>query len=698
MDSLESNIRALKGPILVTGASGFIGANLFKKLHDIRDDVYAVVHRDKGWRLRDVAGEQTIEVDLNDYVLTNHLVDSLSPQTVFHCAGYGAYSIGDDASLIYQTNFQSGVKLVDRLASRPFTAFISAGSSSEYGTNCTAPQEDSLCEPNSPYAVSKVAFANYLHYMGKQRGFPVVNLRLYSVYGPLEDTCRLFPTLLREASAGRLPPLIDPRTSHDFVHVDDVCEAFVLAATRMHPGLYGEHLNIGTGVKTTISGLVEITREVFHLEIEPRFETTPGRVRDMPEAYSDPSKALREIGWSPHIALKDGLESMSRWVATLTDRQMAAATKGGGGRRRGVSAVIACYMDGQAIPVMHKRLSETFRQLDIDYEIIFVNDGSPDDSAEVIREISEQDPHVIGVTHSRNFGSQMAFRSGMELATMDGIVLFDGDLQDPPELIPEFYANWEQGYDIVYGRRVKREMPWYLGFWYKLFYRLFARISYVRIPLDAGDFALMDRRVVRWLLNCPERDLYMRGLRAYVGFKQTGVDYVRRERMFGRSTTNFRKNFEVAKMAVFSFSNSPLHMLTNTGIALLAASLLWTVLIVFWRLFFPQLAPRGITTLLLLTLTFGSLNLFAIGLVGEYVSKIMTEVKGRPRLIRASLIRNGEQTELLPDGKAMELSTREQQRRLRSELGQSVEQDRSRQGRSQTRRRRGPLGVPDHLD
>jgi dolichol-phosphate mannosyltransferase len=241
-------------------------------------------------------------------------------------------------------------------------------------------------------------------------------------------------------------------------------------------------------------------------------------------------------------------------------------------------------------------------------------------------------------------------------------------------------------------------MPWYLGFWYKLFYRLFARISYVRIPLDAGDFALMDRRVVRWLLNCPERDLYMRGLRAYVGFKQTGVDYVRRERMFGRSTTNFRKNFEVAKMAVFSFSNSPLHMLTNTGIALLAASLLWTVLIVFWRLFFPQLAPRGITTLLLLTLTFGSLNLFAIGLVGEYVSKIMTEVKGRPRLIRASLIRNGEQTELLPDGKAMELSTREQQRRLRSELGQSVEQDRSRQGRSQTRRRRGPLGVPDHLD
>jgi polyisoprenyl-phosphate glycosyltransferase len=302
---------------------------------------------------------------------------------------------------------------------------------------------------------------------------------------------------------------------------------------------------------------------------------------------------------------------------------------------------------------MYKRLSETFRQLDVDYEIIFVNDGSPDNSAEVIREISQGDPHVIGITHSRNYGSQMAFRSGMELATMDGVALLDGDLQDPPELISEFYTNWEQGYDVVYGRRVKREMPWHRGLEYKVFYRLFARYSYVNIPLDAGDFSLMDRRVVRWLLNCPERDLFLRGLRAYVGFKQTGVDYVRPERMFGRSTNNFMKNIDWAKKAIFSFSNAPLNMLTNMGIISLAVSLLAAVVVVVMRLFLPHLAPRGITTVLLVMLIFGSLNLFAIGLVGEYVSKIMTEVKGRPRLIRASLIRNGERTELLPDGKAM---------------------------------------------
>jgi polyisoprenyl-phosphate glycosyltransferase len=388
-----------------------------------------------------------------------------------------------------------------------------------------------------------------------------------------------------------------------------------------------------------------------------------GRSWDLPDWYSNPSKALREIGWSARTALTDGLESMSKWVDTLTDRQMAAATKkGSGGRRRSVSAVIACYKDAQAIPVMHKRLSETFRQLDVDYELIFVNDGSPDDSADVIREISQGDPHVIGITHSRNFGSQMAFRSGMELSTMDGVVLLDGDLQDPPELIPEFYSNWEQGYDVVYGRRIKREMPWHRGLEYKLFYRLFARYSYVNIPLDAGDFSLMDRRVVRWVLNCPERDLFMRGLRAYVGFKQTGVNYVRPERMFGRSTNSFRKNIDWAKKAILSFSNAPLTMLTNTGIISLAVSLLMAVAVFLLRVFMPHLAPQGITTLLLVTLIFGSINLFAIGLVGEYISKIMTEVKGRPRLIRASLIRNGEQTELLPDGKAMKFSATEKRR------------------------------------
>jgi dolichol-phosphate mannosyltransferase len=321
-------------------------------------------------------------------------------------------------------------------------------------------------------------------------------------------------------------------------------------------------------------------------------------------------------------------------------------------RKRSVSAIIACYKDEPAIPVMHKRLTETFRKLGIDYEIIFVNDGSPDESAQVIREISQRDSRVLGITHSRNFGSQMAFRSGMELSTKDAVVLLDGDLQDPPELIEQFYASWEDGWDVVYGRRVKRDMPWHWGLMYKGFYRLFAAFSYVKIPLDAGDFSLIDRRVVGWLLNCPERDLFVRGLRAYVGFRQVGVDYVRPERMFGVTTNSFLKNIDWAKKGIFSFSNTPLTMLTSLGVLLLGVSGVVGVAAALLRVFFPDIAPRGVTTLLILILFFGSLNLFAVGPVGEYIAKIMAEVKGRPRLIRAALIRNGESTNLLPDGKA----------------------------------------------
>ncbi len=653
MTDFDAYIRALRGPILVTGASGFVGANLFRMLVPFRDDVYAVVQRDKNWRLAGTAAERVIAVDINDSAATRNLVRSIGPQTVFDCVAYGGYSFEEDAGLIYQTNFQSITSFVRLLEDIPFSAYVHAGSSSEYGNNCAGPSEDGVCEPNSHYAVSKLAAANFLNFMGKQRGFPCVNLRLFSVYGPLEDTSRLFPNLLRQALAGRLPPFVDPRTSRDFVHVDDVCAAFILAAAKLHPGMYGESFNIGTGKKTTIAELAEITRFLFDVKDEPQFGMMRGRAWDLPDWYANPRKALEQLDWQPRIGLEEGLRSMARWIAQLSDIDMVKASKKDtDARKRSVSAIVACYKDAQAIPIMYQRLTNTFCKLGIDYEIIFVNDCSPDDSARVICEISSKDPRVIGISHSRNFGSQMAFRSGMELSTKDGVVLLDGDLQDPPELIETYYYKWEEGYDVVYGRRVKREMPWYWGLMYKLFYRVFAMFSYVKMPLDAGDFSLMDRRVVGWLLNCPERDLFVRGLRAYVGFRQVGVDYIRPARMFGHSTNSFIRNIDWAKKGIFSFSNTPLTMLTVAGVVSLGLSTLIAVTVALLRLFIPDIAPRGVTTLLITILMFGSFNIFAIGLVGEYVAKIMAEVKGRPRLIRSGLIRNGELTELLPDGKA----------------------------------------------
>jgi polyisoprenyl-phosphate glycosyltransferase len=653
MRDLKADIRALRGPILVTGASGFVGANLFKLIAAERADVFAVVLSEKNWRLADVGDEQVIGCDLNDPAALRNVVDKVGPQTVFDCVAYGAYPFESDPVLIHETNYQSVVTLTTLLAQRPFSAFIHAGSSSEYGQNSAAPAEDSVCEPNSHYAASKLAATTYLRYLGKHRGFPCATLRLYSVYGPLEDTSRLVPTLLREALHGRFPPLVDPRTSRDFVHVDDVCAAFVMAAVQMHPHLYGEIFNIGSGAKTTIADLAELARRVFSVPEEPRFGTMEGRAWDLPDWYADPGKARDVLGWHATIGLEAGLRSTAPWVAALGDAGFAASSKkDADSRKRSISAVIACYKDAQAIPVMYRRLTDTFRKLRIDYEIIFVNDGSPDASAQAILELSAGDPRVIGISHSRNFGSQMAFRSGMELSTKEAVVLLDGDLQDPPELIEQFHAKWREGFDVVYGRRVKREMAWHWGLAYKAFYRLFAAFSYVDIPLDAGDFSLIDRRAVGWLLNCPERDLFVRGLRAYVGFRQAGVDYVRPERMFGRTTNSLLKNIDWAKRGIFSFSNTPLTMLTAAGVVSLAISAIAAIVVALLRILIPDIAPRGTTTLLITILMFGSLNLFAIGLVGEYVAKIMVEVKGRPRLIRSALMRHGKSTELLPDGKA----------------------------------------------
>ena len=648
MTNITAYIQSLRGPILITGASGFIGANLFKSINAVRQDVFGCVRREKGWRLADVSDKHLMSVDLNDSAATKNLIDSIGPQTVFDLVAYGGYSFEEDPSRIYLTNFQSTIQFVTKLATRPLAAYIHAGSSSEYGTNCTAPEETDTCLPNSHYAVSKLAVANYLQYMGK-KVFPCVNLRLYSVYGPLEDTSRLVPNLLREALSGNLPPFVDSRTSRDFIHVEDVCAAFIMAAAKMHPGLYGENFNIGSGVRTTIGELAELTRSVFGVSKNPNFGTMEGRAWDLAEWYANPMKARRTLEWDAHIPLDRGLRMTAKWVASLSDSDRLATTKRMiVQRKRSLSAIVACYRDGEAIPVMYERLSQCFSKLSIDYEIIFVNDCSPDNSGEVIRKISERDARVIGIVHSRNFGSQMAFRSGMELATKDGVVLLDGDLQDPPELIESFHAKWVEGFDVVYGRRVKRQMPWYLGIMYKIFYRVFAAFSYVKIPLDAGDFSLMDRRVVEWLLNCPERDLFVRGLRAYIGFKQTGVDYVRPERMFGHSTNNLIKNIDWAKKGIFSFSNTPLTMLTVTGVIALFLSTTLAIIVGLLRLFVPDIAPRGVTTLLIAILMFGSFNLFAIGLVGEYVVKVMAEVKRRPRLIRSALIRNGEVTEAQP--------------------------------------------------
>ena len=312
-------------------------------------------------------------------------------------------------------------------------------------------------------------------------------------------------------------------------------------------------------------------------------------------------------------------------------------------KNKKISAIIACYKDAQAIPFMHKRLTKTFKEIGVNYEIIFVNDGSPDNSEEVIAKIVKNDPRVIGINHSRNFSSQMAFTSGMDIATGDAVVFLDGDLQDPPEIISKFYKKWISGFDVVYGIRVKREAPILMAIAYKLFYRIFHKMSYIKIPLDAGDFSLIDKKVFNVLKQFPERDRFLRGLRAWVGFKQTGVPYVRPERKFGKTTNNFLKNFQWATKGILSFSYVPLELMTMLSLFVFLLALIGIVVQIILRFIIPN-TPLGITTVLIVILFFGAIQLLGISILGEYIGKIFEEVKQRPKYVVKSIIRNSRYT------------------------------------------------------
>jgi dolichol-phosphate mannosyltransferase len=242
-----------------------------------------------------------------------------------------------------------------------------------------------------------------------------------------------------------------------------------------------------------------------------------------------------------------------------------------------ISAVIACYNDAQAIPIMHERLTNTFNKIGCDYEIIFVNDGALDNSENVLEEICKKDKKTIAIFHSRNFSSQNSFFSGMQEASGDAVVLLDGDLQDPPEIISDFANKWLEGFDVVYGVRVKREANFFMNFLYKTFYRIFKKISYINIPLDAGDFSLIDKKIVDIIKKSEERDLFIRGLRAWIGFKQIGVTYIRPERRFGKTTNSFIKNIRWAKKGIFSFSFIPLEILSYLSYFIVFLSILGTI-------------------------------------------------------------------------------------------------------------------------
>jgi len=297
---------------------------------------------------------------------------------------------------------------------------------------------------------------------------------------------------------------------------------------------------------------------------------------------------------------------------------------------------------------MYNRVTQTMGILKNKYshELIFVDNASTDNSREIFEKLVAQDHHVKVICIARNTGSsQASFWAGIQYATGDCVIPIDGDLQDPPEIIIDFVKEWENNFDVIYGVRIKRKGSLLRRIGYACFYRVFKWLSYLDIPLDAGDFSLIDKKVIDVIKKLPEKDLYIRGLRSWAGFKQIGVPYTREDRSAGQSSNSFFANFYWAKKAIVNFSYKPLEYISR----LAALAVIATFFAACWYLYLHVTygAPRGFSTLLMVMFIFGTIQLLALSIIGEYLIRIFQEVKARPPYVISEILerRNEEKRE-----------------------------------------------------
>ncbi len=269
-----------------------------------------------------------------------------------------------------------------------------------------------------------------------------------------------------------------------------------------------------------------------------------------------------------------------------------------------------------------------------DYELIFVDDGSNDDTLTILEQIAFHDINVKIISFSRNFGHQIAITAGLDRVSGDTAVIIDADLQDPPELIPKMLEKWEEGFQVVYAKRTAREGEKRLKRWTAaLFYWLLNQLTDIKIPQNTGDFRLIDRKVILEMRKMKERNRFVRGLSSWVGFKQIGIEYKRNQRYAGETKYSFRKMLKFALDGIFSFSQKPLKIATNIGFFSIFVGLLLIIYVFFGKFFFPEITVPGWASLLIAVVFFGGVQLFTIGIIGEYIGRIYDEIKNRPLYI-----------------------------------------------------------------
>jgi len=307
------------------------------------------------------------------------------------------------------------------------------------------------------------------------------------------------------------------------------------------------------------------------------------------------------------------------------------------------SVVVPAYNEEEVIGETYKRLTAVMQGMGEPYEIIFVNDGSRDKTAEIIAGFCQNDPSVRLINFTRNFGHMPAITAGMDNVRGQAVFVIDADLQDPPELFPEMAARWKEGYHVAYGKRVKRKgESWFKKITAKFFYRFIRRLTTVDLPPDTGEFRLIDRRVCDAVSRLPEKHRYIRGLVSWVGFKQIAVEYVREERFAGETKYPLRKMVSFALDAITAFSYKPLKLATSLGFLMSLVSFIYLLVIVFQRIFMDSVISGWASTIGAVLFSQG-IVLMILGLMGEYIGRIYEEIKGRPTYIILEIVGQNEE-------------------------------------------------------
>lgn len=298
-----------------------------------------------------------------------------------------------------------------------------------------------------------------------------------------------------------------------------------------------------------------------------------------------------------------------------------------------ISAIIPSYNEQDNVGLMYERMSKTLSKISPDYEIIYINDCSKDQTLLRIKELAAKDTHVKYLSFSRNFGHQIAVSAGLDYCSGKAVVIIDGDLQDPPELIEQMYEKYKEGYKVVYARRTSREgETWFKKTTAKIFYRLLASMTSIDIPVDVGDFRLIDQVIVKHLRNMPEKSKYIRGQISWIGYKQTFVNYHRDARIYGKTNYPLRKMLRFALDGITAFSDKPLKIASGLGIVAAIVSLLALVYALVAHFCFNS-TITGWTSLILSVLFIGGVQLITIGIIGEYIARINNDVRNRPLYI-----------------------------------------------------------------